>query len=121
MGLVVIADPPEQYERWVAAQRQPATPPTDPLARRGYDLFTQRSCAACHNVTGAPAFGRTGPDLTHLASRSTIAAGFLANTPENRAAWIRDPQRFKPGNRMPAHDFPDDELDALGAYLATLR
>ena len=75
----------------------------------------------CHAIAGTTAAARKAPDLTHVASRSTLAAGTLPNDPQSMAAWIRDPQKLKPGANMPAHNVPDDELDALVAYLETLK
>ncbi|PYX39750.1 MAG: cytochrome c oxidase subunit II, partial [Acidobacteria bacterium] len=65
--------------------------------------------------------GRFGPDLTHLMSRDTIAAGAAPNTSENLRLWIRTPNALKPGSLMPAMQLTDSELDALTAYLETLR
>ena len=81
----------------------------------------QARCAGCHTVRGTDAAGQIAPDLTHIATRSTLGAGTLPNTPENLAAWIRDPQRVKPGNQMPPNPLAADDLQALVAYLETLR
>ena len=75
----------------------------------------------CHQIQGTTANARKAPDLTHIASRPTLAAGTLPNDPQSMAAWIRDPQKLKPGVNMPAHHVPADELDALVAYLETLK
>jgi cytochrome c oxidase subunit 2 len=75
----------------------------------------------CHAIAGTAAGARAGPDLTHLASRTTLAAATLANTPENLGAWIDDPHAFKPGTNMPAHAFSAADRDALVAYLGTLQ
>ena len=75
----------------------------------------------CHTIAGTPAGSRVGPDLTHLASRRTIAAGTLANTRGNLAGWIADPQAFKPGVKMPSNALSSADLQALLAYLETLR
>jgi len=79
------------------------------------------TCMMCHQIQGTTANARMAPDLTHIASRPTLAAGTLPNDPQSMAAWIRDPQKLKPGAQMPAHHVPDDELDALVAYLETLK
>ena len=121
MILYVVADPPADYERWAAQQRAPAPAPATQAAQRGQTLFQERSCAMCHAVNGTPAQGRHAPDLTHVASRMTIAAGALQNTAPNREAWMLDPQHFKPGVKMPAENLQPDEVAAIGAYLATLR
>jgi cytochrome c oxidase subunit 2 len=81
----------------------------------------ERVCASCHAVRGTLATGARGPDLTHLASRATLAAGMLANTPDNLAAWIAGAERIKPGNGMPSIRLAPDDLRAVVAYLETLR
>jgi len=121
MQLLVIADPPDAFEAWLQAQRRPAAIPTDPAAHRGFDVFMQGPCALCHTVLGTPAGGRTGPDLTHLGSRTTLAAGTLPNTPGHLAGWIIDPQSEKPGAQMPANSFSADDLSALLAFLGGLQ
>jgi cytochrome c oxidase subunit 2 len=122
MGLLVIADAPEQFDAWVAAQRRPAPEPTDPKAQRGKQVFQASSCAMCHAITGVDFAGaQHGPDLTHVASRQTLAAGTLKNTPENLGAWIRDPQIHKPGTAMPATPLSQEDLDAIVAYLGGLK
>ena len=96
-------------------------PPATDLARRGLDLFQQRPCATCHRILGTVANGRTAPDLTHLASRSTIGAGTLPMTRDNLKGWVANPQQFKPGVRMPAMAFAPEDLDAIVSYLETLK
>jgi cytochrome c oxidase subunit 2 len=121
MGVTVIAEPPEDFERWLAAQRAGAGPPATPDATRGLAIVEKGPCALCHTVRGTQAGARLGPDLTHVASRSTIAAASLLNTREHLSAWIQNPQHFKPGNRMPSSDLSPEELQAVVAYLETLR
>ncbi|MBI2769817.1 MAG: cytochrome c oxidase subunit II [Burkholderiales bacterium] len=121
MGLLVVADPPAQYEAWVAAQRQGAVEPAGAQAVRGRELFQTQSCALCHAVQGTSAGGQHGPDLTHVAGRRELAAGTLPNTPAHLAAWISDPQKHKPGTNMPATPLSQDDLSALVAYLGTLK
>jgi cytochrome c oxidase subunit 2 len=75
----------------------------------------------CHTIRGTTAGARTGPDLTHLASRATIAAGTLPNTIGNLGGWIANPQSIKPGSRMPPNPLPAQDLQDLLAYLETLR
>ena len=75
----------------------------------------------CHAIQGTTANARKAPDLTHVASRTRLAAGRLPNTPVNLAEWIADPQKFKAGANMPVHLLPDDDLKALVAYLETLK
>jgi cytochrome c oxidase subunit 2 len=121
MSFVVRAVPPAEYDRWSEAQRAPAAEPSDASAKRGRDLFVSASCMLCHAIQGTTAQGRNAPDLTHVASRPTLAAGRLENTPENMASWIEDPQRHKPGANMPGHKLPAEDLRALVAYLTSLK
>ena len=121
MGLIVIAEPAEDFARWQERMRQPAPPPTDTLAMRGEEIFVTGPCVLCHSIQGTPAGSNIGPDLTHVASRLTIGAGTLENTRSNLARWIGDPQAVKPGNRMPQPELTPSELDALVAYLEGLQ
>ena len=121
MAFEVIADPPAQYDAWAAAQRRPAADPADPIARRGQAVFLGSSCVMCHAVEGTTAGARKGPDLSHVASRSTIAAGTLPNRPAELARWIANPQDFKPGVNMPATPLASDDMSALVAYLGSLK
>ncbi|WP_408249993.1 cytochrome c oxidase subunit II [Paraburkholderia phytofirmans] len=121
MAMLVIADPPEQYAAWVAQQSQPAAATTDAIALHGRDTFERASCANCHTVRGTGAAGTNGPDLTHLMSRKTIAAGVLTNTPQNLAAWIRNPDAQKPGTTMPTVPLSDADRLAVVRWLTTLQ
>jgi cytochrome c oxidase subunit 2 len=121
MALDIVVDTPADYARWLAQQTQPAATPTDPQALAGYNYFMNKQCSACHTVTGTPAGGQVAPDLTHVASRATIAAGTLPNRTGSLHAWIADPQGVKPGNNMPYIGLNADELHAVVAYLETLK
>jgi cytochrome c oxidase subunit 2 len=121
MALHVIAEAPADYERWVAAQRAPGKTPVDSVTDRGREVFVTGPCAMCHNVTGTSASATNGPDLTHLASRRTIAAGTLPNTRGALAGWIVDPQRVKPGAKMPPNQLSTSDLDAQLTYLQSLK
>jgi cytochrome c oxidase subunit 2 len=121
MAFLVIAEPPDSFAQWLARQRDTAMTPTDQLTRRGQEVFLGSTCAMCHAISGTPAGSRVGPDLTHLASRKTIAAGTLPNTRGNLAGWIVNPQSIKPGTRMPANQLEPADLQALLAYLETLK
>jgi cytochrome c oxidase subunit II len=121
MGFLVIADRPDSFASWLAGQRDTALTPTDSLTQRGQEVFLSSSCVMCHAISGTPAGSRIGPDLTHLASRRTIAAGTLPNTRGNLAGWIVDPQRIKPGTRMPPNQLDPADLHALLAYLESLK
>ena len=121
MGLLVIAEHPDSFARWQDRMRQPAAIPSDSAAREGEQVFMTRQCVLCHNIEGTPAGSIAGPDLTHIASRLTIAAGTLGNTRENLTQWIRDPQGVKPGAQMPQPELTRAELEALVTYLEGLR
>lgn len=121
MALFVIAEPPDEFERWLDRQRTPAPEPIDARTRKGREVFLAGSCSMCHNITGTMATGQVGPDLTHLAGRMTIAAGTLPNTRGHLAEWILHPQRIKPGTKMPANALEPEDLQALLTYLETLR
>jgi cytochrome c oxidase subunit II len=120
MAFRVIAEPPAQYEAWADRQRSVAPEPTGSAQQRGRELFLSSTCVMCHAISGTIASARRGPDLTHVASRATLAAGTLPNTDDAMARWIRNPQQFKPGVNMPASNLPDDELAAIVAYLRSL-
>jgi cytochrome c oxidase subunit 2 len=114
MAFVVIAEAPQDFEAWRKHQIEPASPVLDA------SLFTV-NCGSCHAVRGTDAGGVLGPDLSHLMSRRTIAAGTLINTPGNLSAWIADPQRIKPGNRMPRLDLTAPELKQIRTFLYGLK
>ncbi len=122
MGFVVVAHPPQEFARWMAAHRAPAPPPTTAEARRGAALFMSAGCAACHRIGGTRANGLAGPDLTHVGSRRTLGAGILPNNMGTMTGWIGNSQAIKPGNRMPPFTvLSGDELRALAAYLETRK
>jgi len=123
MTMVVVAEPQDRFDAWVAARAQPAeATPADATARRGQDVFVGAGgCASCHTVRGTAAVGREGPELTHFASRPTIAAVPVDNTPENRADWVADPHTIKRGVSMPAARLSAGDLNAVLAYLESLR
>lgn len=120
MALLVIADTPQRFAQWQAAQIQAATAPVDPVVVRGQAVFINR-CGACHNVRGSAAGGTVAPDLTHLMSRQTLAAGALPNTISGLSGWIANPQSAKPGTLMPTLYLSGAELGDVRAYLATLK
>jgi cytochrome c oxidase subunit II len=121
MALTVYADEPADYRAWLARNERTAATPATPQQQAGRRVFEQQQCASCHAIRGTPARGAVGPDLTHLGERRTLAALVLRNTPRELAAWIRDPQRFKPGNHMPALDLDAQQLRDVVAYLRSLR
>jgi cytochrome c oxidase subunit 2 len=119
MRLLVVAEPADQFTTWVQQQRQPVVP----TGSRGEQVFLQNTCISCHTIRGLPgASGTVGPDLTHLASRSTLGAGVINNTPANLQSWISNPQAIKPGVLMPAFgSLNAADLSALVDYLETLK
>lgn len=117
MRVRVVAEPRAAFDTWLAAQAAPASVTT----ARGQQVFTAAVCVSCHVVRGLAAGTSIGPDLTHLASRATIAGGVLPNTADGLRAWISDPQRYKPGVLMPKVPLTDADLNALVAYLGSLR
>ncbi len=121
MLLRVVVHEPAGFETWIAAQRAPAgrlAKGTE--AAKGRDAFMRLACVSCHSLNGTNGDGRFGPDLSHLMSRTTIAAGAAVNTPETLRAWVRDPQTIKPGCNMPDMKLSEQEVDQITAYLLTL-
>jgi cytochrome c oxidase subunit 2 len=108
-----------EFDRWIEEQSRPAQ--ASAAVSEGKRIFETTACINCHAVNGTVADGRFGPDLTHLMSRETIAAGAAPNTLENLRLWIKNPDAIKPGSKMPAMGLSDHELDAVSTYLATLR
>jgi cytochrome c oxidase subunit 2 len=125
MRLRVTAEAPATFAAWLAAQRQApaaATGASDSTAAQGARLFSSLTCVNCHAIRGTPNdTARVGPDLTHLATRPTLAAERLQNTPENLRRWLAEPDVLKPGSYMPNLHLSEHDLDRLVAYLLTLR
>lgn len=121
MALVVQVEPYPDFIKWWQHQLQAAPAPATPLAQAGYKFVTTGPCGACHAIAGTPARATVGPDLTHLASRRSIAAGTLPMGEGNLYGWVEDPQSIKPGAKMPTIGLEPDQLHAVVAYLETLR
>jgi cytochrome c oxidase subunit II len=121
MQFLVVAESQGDFETWLDRTRQPAPAPQTAEAQLGEQVFMGSSCVYCHTIRGTNALAVVGPDLTHLASRLTLAAGIIDNNPGNLAGWILDPQHIKPGNLMPPTNMTGDELQALLAYLQILE
>jgi cytochrome c oxidase subunit II len=119
MLLRVSVDTPAEFAEWVREQRRPAF--ADERVAAGRRVFETTACINCHSIKGTIADGRFGPDLTHLMSRTTIAAGAALNVPENLRLWIQNPDAIKRGSLMPAMKLGDSDLNALVGYLETLR
>jgi cytochrome c oxidase subunit 2 len=121
MSLVVVVDSYPDFIKWWGHQLQPAPAPASPLALAGFKYVTSGPCSSCHNIGGTQASGQVAPDLTHLASRKSIAAGTLPMSEGNLYGWVEDPQSLKPGVKMPTIGLPPDRLHAVVAYLETLK
>ncbi len=120
MAFHVVADSPRAFAEWRRAQLQTAPPPVTSEQAEGLALVEYR-CALCHTVRGTSAGSNLGPDLTHLMSRRHIAAGVLPNNRASLAGWIEDPQGMKPGAKMPPQHLSGPQLQAVVAYLETLK
>jgi cytochrome c oxidase subunit II len=121
MSFYMVAESKEQFAKWLNDQAQSSVSPSTPQTARGQQVFLTHACVLCHTIRGTPAGSRVGPDLTHVASRSTIAAGELPNTIGNLGGWILNAQGVKPGCRMPPNQLSGSELQDLLAYLETLK
>lgn len=122
MALFVVAQDASEFNAWLARQRQPIAVPTDPFLKLGHDAFFKGDCHTCHTVRGTSAAATDGPDLTHVGSRKSLAAGVLNNHIGTMAGWIAGPQDVKPGNKMPETPvFTGTELRALSAWLGSLQ
>ncbi|MCT7376279.1 cytochrome c oxidase subunit II [Chelativorans salis] len=121
MSFIVVAEPLEEFERWLSLQAEPATEPSSDETRRGQQVFLEQGCAGCHTIRSVSEVGEIGPDLTHLAGRRTLAAATVPNTKGHLGGWISDPQRIKPGNKMPSTVMEPADLQALLAFLGSLE
>jgi cytochrome c oxidase subunit II len=121
MSFFMVAESQKNFENWMMSQAQSSIPPANTQTAHGQQVFLTHACVLCHTIRGTAAGSRVGPDLTHLASRSTIAAGMLPNTIGNLGGWILNPQSLKPGSRMPPNQISGPDLQDLLAYLETLR
>ncbi len=121
MRFAFIAQTPSDFQAWIEQAKSSARLPSNDIQKRGMQAFMGRSCSMCHTIQGTAAGGRLGPDLTHIASRASIAAGSLPNTMGHLAGWIADPQGIKPGVRMPQQQLSPDDLQAVLEYLENLK
>ncbi|MGI4827422.1 MAG: cytochrome c oxidase subunit II [Janthinobacterium lividum] len=119
MLIRVYADTPDQFAAWITQQQQPAK--QDPAAAEGRAVFEANACISCHTIRGTVATGRFGPDLTHFASRDTLASGSVRNNAANVRSFVDNPAHFKPGALMPPMHLNDHDLDAVTRYLTTLQ
>jgi cytochrome c oxidase subunit 2 len=121
MRILVVAEPPEAFAAWEHHQLAQAAPPAGDAAMRGAATFRSMTCVSCHAIAGASEGARFAPDLTHLATRTTLGAGVLPNTPEALGRWLREPQEIKEGCHMPDAQLTDAQVSDLVAYFETLR
>jgi cytochrome c oxidase subunit II len=121
MSFYIVAESGPQFKEWLERQAESSVAPSNPQTTRGQQVFLSHACVMCHTIRGTPAGSRVGPDLTHVASRATIAAGALPNTIGNLGGWILNAQSIKPGCRMPPNHMTGSELQDLLAYLETLK
>jgi cytochrome c oxidase subunit 2 len=119
MLLRVVAEGPKDFHSWAAEQQKTAY--GDSQLRDAKAAFGTLACVNCHTIRGTPAVGRFGPDLTHLMSRQTLAAGVLTNTTQNLQSWVNDPQQAKPGCFMPSMKLTDEQLNQVVSYLQSLK
>lgn len=116
MRFRIFVDEPDVFDAWVEARARPAEPDS-----AGFQTFLTSGCAACHAIDGTPSQGRVGPDLTHVGSRTTIAAGIRPNTPDHLAGWLRTPDSVKPGALMPDLNLSEEKIETLVAFLEGLK
>ncbi|WP_395672224.1 c-type cytochrome [Phenylobacterium sp.] len=121
MALNVKVESVAEYAAWRTGQARPAAAPADPVAVRGQSVFAQSACATCHTIRGVSEQGRAGPDLTHVGSRRSIAAGTLPMSHAALMGWIANPQDHKPGAEMPTTGLPPADVDAVARYLGSLE
>jgi cytochrome c oxidase subunit 2 len=119
MAMTIYADPPQRFSAWLRDEAKPLA--TSAQQSPGFQAFTQNDCGSCHALRGTSARGNIGPDLTHLMTRKTLGALTIPNTKDNLDAWVRDPQQFKPGNKMPALNVPAGQFTKLSAFLRSLN
>ena len=121
MAFIVVAEPMDTFLAWIQHQRAPATEPASDEEKHGHDAFMQSTCVMCHTIRGTDAGARLGPELTHIGSRMTIAAGTLPNTRGHLGGWVANAQGIKPGVRMPPNPLKPEDLQAVLTYLRSLR
>ncbi len=121
MRVVVVAKTPDEFDQWVKQQQAGPVEPTDALAQQGQQVFLAGACIGCHTINGTAASGKVGPNLTHVGSRTSIAGGMLNNTEGNLRRWLTNPPLVKPGSIMPNLNLTTTEIDALVAYLQSLK
>ena len=122
MHMRLFVETPGDFDAWVRNQEMEAVEDLTPQVREGAKIFVQRGCVVCHTIGGTDAQGKLGPDLTHFGSRTTLASGILSNVgTQDLKKWLRDPPAIKPGSKMPNLDLSESDVNALTAYLHSLK
>lgn len=122
MGITVVVQDSAAFDQWLGGQLADAQTPADSLGAEGEQLFATGACSLCHAVRGTPALAQVAPDLTHIGSRQTIAAGTLPMTTGSLEGWIANAQLIKPGSKMPTiHGFTGPQLRAIATYVSGLK
>jgi len=121
MRMIVVAEPQADFDAWQAAQLVTPAAPTEGEALQGLQLVKDETCLNCHAISGLPGHKTIGPDLTHVASRRILASGAIDNTRDNLFKWLKDPESIKPQSHMPNFQLSDDRVNALVAYMETLK
>jgi len=119
MKFRVIVDSLEDFEKWAAHQKEGV--PEAEAKSAGFEAFQGATCVACHAISGTSAQAAIGPNLTHVGSRTHIAAGVLGNNEANMRAWLKNPDAVKPGWKMPNLNLSDEQITTLVAYLQSLK
>ncbi len=122
MLITLVAQTPEDYTAWAVAAVKDANRGTDPATKRGRETFLALACTGCHTVAGTIAAGKVGPELTHVASKKSIAGGLLTPVDEaNLTKWLKNPPAVKPGTLMPNLNLSDEQIQDLVQWLLTLK
>ncbi|MBU6455018.1 MAG: cytochrome c oxidase subunit II [Cyanobacteria bacterium REEB67] len=121
MRIMVTVLSPQDFKAWTESQLKVPAAPTETEAVHGQELFMSKTCVQCHAIAGTDAKALVGPNLTHLADRKTLAAGMMANNVDNAAAWIVNPQKYKPGCHMPKMRISKEEAHDIAVYLEGLK
>ncbi|HYU38709.1 MAG TPA: cytochrome c oxidase subunit II [Acidimicrobiia bacterium] len=95
MRFRVIAVEPSEFDRWITdQQRGPAVPfqtgtgaETQPAGPAQELMITKYQCTTCHQVDDSKV-SSYGPNLTHLASRTTFASGYYKLRRDQLVEWV---------------------------------
>jgi cytochrome c oxidase subunit 2 len=119
MDFKVKTMPRAEFDQWVTAMQ--ASADNQVVANPAGEEVFQQSCIGCHATSAVGESGAIGPNLATFGDRNRVA-GFMDHTEESLIEWIKDTQKYKPGNTMPsfAEQLSEEELDALAEYLMGL-